>query len=74
MKNPIWTLEEIINLPEFGGKNGWFYGLVKNHETGLVWIYEIFPGMGYATALDRHTFWNLKTWRWIVSDIWQAIK
>lgn len=46
LKPHIWTVDEIINLPEFGGKVGWFNGLVKD-EGKLYWT-EIFPGMGYA--------------------------
>jgi len=73
MDKYVWTLEKINKLPEFGSESGWFYGLVKNHETGRVWIYEIFPGIGYATAIDRYTFWRPKVWWLIIKDIlWAA--
>ncbi|HEY4496541.1 MAG TPA: hypothetical protein VI432_00105 [Candidatus Paceibacterota bacterium] len=71
MKNPIWTLEEIEKLSMFGGNVGWFYGLVKHHETGRVWVYEIFPGTGYA-----RTGWiyHPKPLWWVIKDIWRATK
>jgi hypothetical protein len=65
----IWKLEDIHKLPEFGGDIGWFYGLVKHHETNRIWIYEIFPGVGYATAIDRYTFYDPKIWWMIIKDI-----
>jgi len=71
MKNPIYTLREIEVMPEFGRNSGWFYGLVKNHETGRVWIYEIFPGLGYASIWP---IYHPQNWWWIIKDIWQATK
>ena len=71
MRSPIYTLEEIEHLPRFGAGNGWFYGLVKDHETGRIGLYEIFPGLGYASVgfiINPRNLW------WIVSDIWKATR
>jgi hypothetical protein len=51
LKPHIWTVDEILELPEFGGKMGWFNGLVKD-EGKMYWT-EIFPGMGYAKPNRR---------------------
>lgn len=66
MSKYIWELEEIQKLPEFGSGSGWFYGLVKHHETGRVYLYEIFPGLGYA-----RTGWlyHPKSYWWVIKDI-----
>jgi hypothetical protein len=71
MRSPIWKLDEIQTRPEFGGNNGWFYGLVKHHKTGRIWLYEIFPGLGFA-----RTGWiyHPKSLWWIIKDIWWATK
>jgi hypothetical protein len=73
MRSPIWTLDEIHELPEFGAQNGWFYGLVRDHETGKVKIYEIFPGIGYA---DVGLYWcrRPRNLIWVIQDIWKATK
>ncbi len=65
----IWKLEDIQKLPEFGEDSGWFYGLVKNHETGRIWVYEIFPGLGYSCAIDRYYLRRPKLWYWTIKDI-----
>ena len=71
MRSPVWALEEINKLPQFGADYGWFYGLVKHHETGKVRICEIFPGLGYANPWPVY---HPKNWWWIIKDIWKATK
>lgn len=66
MRSPIWTLEEIQKLPEFGGDTGWFYGIVKRHDKWGWGIYEIFPGLGYTSAWPISSFRSL---RWVIADI-----
>ena len=59
----VWTLAEIKRLPEFGGQHGWFYGLVQGHEDGTVGIAEVYPGVGYASALPlsaRECWWVVR--------------
>ena len=63
MSDYVWTLAEIHALPEFGADSGWFYGLVRNHETGRVRLYEVFPGTGYAAPYLR----TPRSW-------WQALQ
>jgi len=81
MRSPIYTLEEIQSGPEFGGEVGWFYGLVKHHETGKVGLYEIFPGLGYANAFplwskaEERPITGLPRTLWIIlKDIYWAVK
>jgi hypothetical protein len=74
MRSPIYTLEEIDRLPEFGADYGWFYGLVRNPETRRVWIYEILPGMGYCCAIDKYYLKRPKLWWWTIEDIYRATK
>lgn len=68
----IWELEDIQKLPEFGGDVGWFYGLVKHHETGRIGIYEILPGLGYSTAIDKYYLCRPRLWWWTIRDIWKS--
>lgn len=50
VRSPIWEIEEINNLrPTFGGKSGWFYGLVRNDKNKII-LSEIYPGLGYCKA------------------------
>jgi hypothetical protein len=67
----IFTLDDITHLPdEFGGDVGWFYGLVKNHETNNIGIYEIFPGIGYGKIVYS---WRIKIYLWMIRDIYRQI-
>lgn len=58
-----WGVDQIRAMPEFGGSQGWFYGLVievgDDDEERLV-LSEIIPGFGYtyldATELDPETW------------------
>jgi hypothetical protein len=64
-KPHIWTVEEIKNLPEFGEKMGWFYGLVRTPE-GSVKFSEVLPGYGYTTPfLTINPVW----WYRMVRDL-----
>lgn len=46
MYSPIWKIDEILSMTEFGGKIGWFYGFVW-YENEL-YFGEIFPGLGFT--------------------------
>ena len=62
----VWTLPEIEALSEFGNDSGWFYGLVRHHETGRVWLYEVFPGTGYGDPYLR----TPRSWWQAAQDIY----
>lgn len=72
MRSPIWTIEEIHELPAFGSKHGWFYGLIRYE--GKLHLGEIFPGVGFAQAVDRYNFYSLWVWRNIIKDIYGAMR
>ena len=56
-------MEEIDSLPEFGGDNGWFYGLIR--DDGKIYFGEILPGLGYCRVWP-HSF---KTFCWAIQDV-----
>lgn len=72
MRSPVWTIEEIHALPEFGGKVGWFYGLIR--WEGKIHLGEIFPGLGFTRAVDRYNWYSPWVWRHIVKDVWWAAR
>ena len=72
MRSPIYTIEEIHSMPEFGSKVGWFYGLIWYQKD--LHLGEIYPGLGFSVAIDRYTFYKPRIWKMIISDIWKATK
>lgn len=60
----VWTLQEIHELPGFGGQHGWFYGIVRGHEDGSVGVAEVYPGLGYAGPFPM----TAKECWWVIRD------
>lgn len=75
MRSPIWKIDEILNMPEFGGKIGWFYGFIW-YENEL-YFGEIYPGLGFTKEFDiwypeeekpvQTMFWTIGR---IFKDVW----
>lgn len=67
MRSPVWGIDEIKRLPEFGADTGWFYGLIRYE--GRIHFGEIFPGMGFASPWPM---WRPRQWWWALRDICRA--
>ena len=69
MTSPIWKMEEIHALEEFGANSGWFYGFVR--WEGKIHFGEIFPGLGFGQAFPQ---WSPRCWIWMIKDVYRATK
>lgn len=67
MRSPIWSIEEIQRLKEFGAGSGWFYGIVRYE--GKLHLGEIFPGLGFASVWPMY---HPKNYWWLITDIFKA--
>jgi len=63
----VWTLDEVLAYPEFGGESGWFYGLVRDDHGSRLHLCEIFGGVGYAYAPPR--WWDPREWWMALTDV-----
>jgi len=72
MKSPIYTIDEIHDLPQFGSDHGWFYGLIRYE--GKIHFGEIYPGMGFSQAFDSYFLKSPTLWWWAIKDIYMATK
>jgi hypothetical protein len=65
----IFTLDDITHFPE-NGEGGWFYGIVRDHETNKIGIYEIYPEIGYCKMFN---WWHPRVLFWIIRDVFHQV-